>query len=170
MLTWKSSNFSFFSDIERKLFALIATSFYLAKEDCILLMQRIFSGEHIFKKRCNLNFLGVWAKIFKRLARFLRRNCQNCILRFQRNNVGVYLFWKKYQLLFFWVLSEQLCSFTESFSTALWKLHFFCFQRNIFDEKIFFIKFVNFYPYSCYELNFSASEQKVFSGVVKTAF
>ena len=35
---------------------------YREKEEFILLMQRFFFGEHIFKKRCNLHCLGVCAK------------------------------------------------------------------------------------------------------------
>ena len=109
MLTWRSSNF--FSDIEQKLFALIATFLYREKEDFFLLMQRMFFGIHIFKKRCNLHFLGVWAKIVKRPVNLFRRNCQNCILRFQRNNVGLCFFSRNYQLIVFfgfWVKNSAI--------------------------------------------------------------
>ena len=140
----KVFNFSFFWHWARQLFALIATSLHREKEDCILLMQRIFSGEHIFRKRCNPNFLGVWAKIVKRTARLLQRNCQSCILRFQRNNLGVYFSWEIYQLLFFWVLSEKLCNFTKSFATGLRRLHFLCSEEH-FRWEFFLIEFTKLY-------------------------
>ena len=139
MLTWKSSIFSFFSDIERKRFALIATSLYREKEGFILLRQRIFFGEHIFKKRCNLHFLGVWAKIVKRPANLFRRKSQNCILRFQRNNVGVYFFWEKYQLLVFLGFEWKILHFHQKFFNRFEKTAFFVF-RGTFSTRKFFIE------------------------------
>ena len=124
------------------------------KEDFDLLMQRIFFGEHIFKKRCNLHFLGFWAKIVKRPANRFRRNCKNCILRFQRNNVGVYFFWEKYHLLFFLGFEKNFLVFRGTFS-----------MRKFF-YRIY--KFILLFGLGVED--FSAFQHKLSDWVVKTEF
>ena len=139
--------FFFFSDIEQKHFALIATSLYREKEDFILLQQRIFFGEHIFKKRCNLHFLRVWAKIIKRPANLFRWKCQNCILRFQRNNVGVYFFREKYHLLIFLGFEWKTLQFYQKFSNRFVKTAFLCSEEH-FRWEFFLMEIIILYCYS----------------------
>ena len=139
-LTRNNSSSYFFLDIERKIFVLIATCFYRDSEKLILLMQRIIFAGHIFKKRCNLHFLGVCAKNCQTPGECFPAELSKLPFLIPDEQCGFMLFLKKLSAhCFFWVLIEKLGNFTKQFSVGLWKRYFFVF-RGIFLMKKVFLK------------------------------
>ena len=156
-------NSSFFSDIERKRFVLIATCFYRESEKIILLMQRIIFGGHIFKKRCNLLFLGVCAKNCETPGESSPVELSKMHLTIPEEQCGFMFFLKKLSahcFLGFWVDKSAISP--KIFSRFV-KTAFFRVQRNVFDEKMFFfIDFIKLNSCSSYELKFFVVYAKSF--------
>ena len=63
--------------------------------------------------------------------------------------------------MFLWVLSQKICNLTKSFSTGLWKLHFFVF-RGIFSMRNFFFRIYKFLPLFGLGVNFFGVSAKSF--------
>ena len=153
--TLTRNNSNFFLDIERKLFVLIATCFYWESEKLIQLMQRITFGGHIFKKRCNLQFLGVCAGNCQTPVECFPAELSKLPFLIPEEQCGFMIFLKKLSAhCFFWVLSGKLGIITKQFSVGLWKLHFFVFRGTFSIKKFFFIKFRKLDSCSGYELKF----------------
>ena len=127
-----------FSDIEQKLLVLIATSFNRESWKLILLLQRIIFGGHIFKKTCNLHFLGVSAKNSQMPGKTFPAELSKLPFLIPMEQCGFMLFRRKLSAqCFFWVLSEKLCNFTKRFSVGLWKLHFLVFRGTFSMRKVY---------------------------------
>ena len=120
LLTRTNSNFYFFLDIQQKTFVLIAICFYRESEKLILLMQRIIFGGHVFKKRCNLRFLGVCAKNCQMAGKSFPAGLSKLPFLIPEEQCGFMFFLKKLSAhCFCWILSEKVCNFTKLFSVGL---------------------------------------------------
>ena len=140
-------------DIERKHIVLVATCFYRGSEKLILLMQRIIFGGQIFKKSCNLHFLGVCAKNLSDARRIFSGRIVKTAFSDSRGTRWVYAFSEEIisSMFFFGFWLKKHCNFTKQFSVGLWKLPFFVFRGTFSMRKVFFIEFIKSDSCSGYE-------------------
>ena len=142
-------------DIQQKTFVLIGISFYRESEKLILLMQRIIFGGQIFKKMCNLRFLGVCAKNCQTPGKSFLAELSKLPFLIPEEQCGFMIFLKKLSAhCFFLDFEWKTLQFHQTFFSRFVKTAFFRVQSNIFDEKSFFIEFIKLNSWSGYDLKF----------------
>ena len=129
-----------------------------------------FWGTH-FHKKCSLHFLRVSAENCQTPGESYPAELTKLHFTLPEEQCGFCAFSDEiisswFCLGFEWITLQ----FHQTIFSRFVKTAFFRVQRNIFDEKSFFIEFIKLDSCSGYELTFSAFKQKSFGGVVKTAF
>ena len=140
MLTWKSSNFSFFFGHWPKNFRSDSNIFLPSKRRFHSTYAEDFFGEHFLKKGViYIHLLGIWARIVRRPARLLQWNCSKLLSTIPEEQCGCILFLRKYELLVFLGFEWENLQFHQKFFNRFVKTAFFVF-RGTFSMRTFFYR------------------------------